>query len=1165
MEQNSKHQQPDPQVVSRIFEQGPLIILCVSNATGWPLSSLAANWKRVLSPEGDSEEPRQLVDLIHPEDRARVNSRIAGFFEQSNGWNVVAEFRIGLEGSYERWVELQGTVSGNTLQGYLNPVGERQRISAELAASEELWHFALEGSRNGIWDWDAVSNRVYFSPRWKEMLGFAADEIESALEEWDSRIHPADRDAVYRDLNAHLEGKTPYYENLHRLKCKSGQYKWILDQGKVVSRDRQGQPLRVIGTHVDMTEYKRVEAELHRQQQMFSILSNGSLDGFFLLDENGRFIEVNRAYREMTGYSRDELLQLHITDMEAAETQEETAAHIEKIIQTGYDRFETSHRTKSGAVLSLEVSATFSRAPVEDPQLHGVFVVFVRDIGEKLLQERALEESEFRFRRIFDSAPVGIELYDSNGKLVEINRTALEIFGVDDPAVVSGFDLFADPNLTPELLEQVRQGKNVQYQVEFDFDKVLELELYPTLRSGKINLDVIMVSSPVLPLQPPGYLVVIRDVTREQRLSRDLSDANRQMSNLIIELEEKTARLQESERRYRGLIESQQDLIVRVDSEGRFTFVNEAYCRVFGKSQRDLIGYKFQPLIHPDDVESTMDAMKKLEHPPHRCYIEQRALTSNGWRWFAWEDDAILDDEGSVLEVQGVGRDITGLKETQQQLQKAKEEAESANRAKSEFLANMSHEIRTPMNAVLGFSEILQEKFPADAELQQLLQGIQSGGKALLSLINDILDLSRIEAERLEVEYSVVDLRAMLEELRKVFSLSAGQKGIDLGLSIDLPEGYGIETDELRLRQVLFNLTGNAVKFTEEGSVKIDVRLQMKERDSVLRIAVKDTGIGVPPEQQQRIFEPFRQQDGQSTRRYGGTGLGLAISRRLIDLMGGRIELQSRAGEGSTFTLVFDSIQAVRLQSEPERKSEFSAERFAPARILLAEDIQSNRQVIHGFLEDTPLQLEEVENGEEAWQRLEQGGFDLLLLDMHMPVMDGFQVLQKMQQSGLRGSVPVIALTASAMHDQAKEIRLICDGYLRKPVSRERLLRKLAELLPLKEQVDGEEQPENGGQSLEEWLEEVDSLPAGFAEEFPERFEPVFSELYAVLSVSQVFTFADELEQFAVEQAVDPLRRFAAALREAANRFDLTQLYRLLDQFSLLLRRVHRSREKKTD
>ena len=358
------------------------------------------------------------------------------------------------------------------------------------------------------------------------------------------------------------------------------------------------------------------------------------------------------------------------------------------------------------------------------------------------------------------------------------------------------------------------------------------------------------------------------------------------------------ARLNQSEARYKGLVDAQGDAIFRRDASSRLTYGNDAFLKLFGLTPARAIGYPFAPKPHPESRAPLFGSF--LESGRNRARYDQHVMTAQGYRWIAWEDFAVRDPHGRLVEVQSVGRDITDRKMLETALTEARDSAEEASRAKSGFLATMSHEIRTPMNGVLGMGRLLLET-DLRPEQRTYAEAITQSGEALLTLIGDILDFSKIEAGMLHLDEDEVDLRTMLCNVSELLCPRGHAKGVEV-TAIVMPEvPQKVRADEGRLRQVITNLMGNAVKFTETGGVCVEVKGIMQDARPFLRFEVRDTGVGVPPAKRQEIFQEFVQADASHARKFGGTGLGLAISKRLVDTMGGEIGVDAAPDGGSSF------------------------------------------------------------------------------------------------------------------------------------------------------------------------------------------------------------------------------------------------------------------------
>jgi PAS domain S-box-containing protein len=660
-----------------------------------------------------------------------------------------------------------------------------------------------------------------------------------------------------------------------------------------------------------------------------------------------------------------------------------------------------------------------------------------RQAEEVLLKAGALQRAIFNsanFSSIATDAKGVIQIFNVGAERM-LGYTAAEVMNKITPADISDpQELVARAKaLSTELATTITPGfEALVFKASRGIEDIYELTY---IRKDGSRFPAVVSVTALRDAQDAiiGYLLIGTDNTARK----------------LVEAEQKKLdqRLRDQQFYTRSLIESNIDALMTTDPAGIITDVNKQMEALTGCTRDELIGAPFKSYF--TDPERAEAGIKLVLSEKKVTDYELTACARDGKQTVVSYNATTFYDRGRTLQgVFAAARDVTERKRVEAELQQAKAMAETASQAKSDFLASMSHEIRTPLNAIIGIADLLA-KTPLSPEQDKYVQIFRRAGDNLLNLINDILDLSKVEASQLELERTGFSLSDLLEKVKEMVAVRAQEKGLDLVCEIAPNVPNDLIGDPTRLRQVLLNLLGNAIKFTESGKVALRVALEADSSvASILRFTISDTGIGIAGEKLGAVFERFTQADSSTTRRYGGSGLGLTISKRLVELMGGSIRVESGVGTGSVFSFTVP----LEIWTEPTRRAAVPVgtdpEPALPAlHILLVEDSPDNRTITVAYLKETPYHVEIAENGAVAYAKFIAGQFDLVLMDRQMPVMDGLtatRAIREWERANQRPPTPIVALTASALKgDQEQCMAAGCTAYLTKPIKQEVLLQAI--------------------------------------------------------------------------------------------------------------------------
>ena len=991
-----------PAGVIRIWNRGAENILgyCAAETVGKPVSML-------LAPERQARMPR-LIDRVlrgiavpqyeticlHRDGR-RMHASVTGSPMRNAAGEVVAISIILRDSSGRREAE--------QARAFLASIVE--------SSDDAICGVKLDGT---ILSWNRGAESLF---------GYSSQEVIG--KNMVVLATPGRYDEVRRCLATIRKGRAiPPFEAVLRKKDGHG-----LDVSLAISpiRKARGEVEGAAITARDVGPRVRTERKLRESEERFGEVFKHAPVGMCVSGLDGTLTQVNAAFCRMVGYSEKELLRTPWTELTHPDDLGRSLQLLEQLSHrpAEFAEIEKRYIHRSGRIVWVRIR--ISRVQNAGGTT-AYFVGHVEDITERKRTEEALHESEDRFRLMADACPTMIWLTDAEGGVHFINRMYRDFTGATQEEVEGGkWQLLVHPEDAPAYIDAFQSA--VRERAPFRAEA----------RVRRTDGEWRLLGSNALP-----------------RLSEGGAFAGHiGLSADITERSQSEQALRNSEEKFRQLAENIREVFwMMPPSADEILYVSPAYEQIWGRTRESLYHdpMSWATAIHPDDVENAHAVFaRQVQGEPIES--DYRILTPAGQeKWIRDRAFPIRDQAGQLVRIVGIADEITEAKRYEKELIQAREGADAANRAKSRFLANMSHEIRTPMNGVIGMLQLLMGT-ELSAEQFGFAQVAQSSGKALLGLIDDILDLSKIEARRVTLENLNFNLRHTVEDMVQLLGVQASAKGVGLRWTISPQIPLILRGDVYRVRQVLTNLAGNAIKFTERGEVTVEAKLDSERQGAaIVRFAITDSGIGIRPDQAAQLFSPFTQADATTTRKYGGTGLGLAICKQLVEMMGGSIGVDSHEGQGSTFWFTLELGLPHASEQHDERRAEKVPQNGRPGkatagRILVAEDNATNREVALAQLKKLGYQAVAVPNGAEAVQAIEHGRYDLVLMDCEMPVMDGYEATRRIRAA--RPDFPIIALTADAMAGDRD--RCISEGmsdYLAKPVDLERLAEILTKWLP---------------------------------------------------------------------------------------------------------------------
>jgi PAS domain S-box-containing protein len=797
-----------------------------------------------------------------------------------------------------------------------------------IKVNEERLQLALDAASMGLWDWNLLTDDVYFSPIWMSMLGYGPNELEPNVSTWQDLLHENDREKSLSHVNTSIEDRDEGFEMEFRMLCKDGGYKWILAKGRAVQFDDEGNTIRLAGTHEDIDERKRNE---NIQSTLFHI-SNA--------------VNTTKNLQELYEKIQEYLnLVVDTTNCFLAIFHEETNTLTLPFLRDEKDSFTEFPAGKSLTGYVIKTGVT------------------------QLVDSKKEEE----LTRLGEIEPVGTPCVSWLGVPLKVNDIIIGVY------VIQSY------------------SKDVVYTKE--------------------------------------------DVSILEFVSDQIA--------LAIERKRDQDRIRENQAKQRRIFESSPDPIIVVDLNALIIDYNSALIDELSITSEQIVGQNVFHFLHKKywrkaivnfEATWTEGYIKNLEFLIHRA----NGSTFEG----TVATGAMYNNDGEPESMVIMIKNIEERKEIERNLVEAKEKAEEADRLKTAFLSNMSHEIRTPMNAIVGFSDLLSDPSVKDEDKTEFIAQINLGADNLMHLIDDIIDISKIEAGQIKVRKGECDIKELVQEQIIMFRQNLGRLDkahLNLTLTWDWPsDSLIINTDPFRLKQIISNLLSNAIKFTDEGKVELGIE---KKQDDVY-FYVKDTGIGILDEKQSIIFDRFRQGHDSNIKLYGGTGLGLAISRNIAYLLGGGIGVNSNFGEGSEFWFTIPAVETpAKKQKERQRPEQISKD-FRGKKILVAEDDFSNYLLISEALKSTNAEIIWAKDGQETLELFNKKADEihLVLMDIHMPIINGYDCTKAIKEE--KPDLPVIAQTAYAMSGEREmSFDAGCDDYISKPIQIDHLIKMIGQYM----------------------------------------------------------------------------------------------------------------------
>lgn len=1201
--------QDSEQLYRNTFEKAPVSI--VNNSPEGKFIKINHTFCEMLGYSEDELMKKTFLEITHPDDQqisVQITNRV---WKQKSIVNIQKRY-IHKDGNII-WgdVTLLPVFDDNNNPLYsiviIENITEKKNQELLLRVSEEKYKSLFENSPLGVYQTTPDGKILAANPALLEMMEFnSLSELQKRNLETTGY---SKQSSITRKQFKEMIERDGYVKGLEEIwETKNGKNIYVRENTRVIYGN-DGEVLFYEGTVEDITEQKIIEnqiyklnqeleervekrtKELKESEEKFKSMTSSANSAIIMIDNNANVSFWNNAAEKIFGWKAKEILGKNVHRMIAAEKYYDISEKGFLFFQkTGKGSAigkttELLGKRKNGEEFPVELSLS---AVNMKGKLYAIGIL--NDITERKKAETELQ----KLSKAVKQSPTTVVITNPGGTIEYVNPKFTELTGYTSEEAIGQNPRILNAGVLEhkhykKLWETITKGK------------VWKGEFCNKKKNGEIFWESASISPILNDKDEITYFIAVKEDITERKKNEEALKYRISLENLMSEISTKmiSLNIKEIDREINKSLE-QLCAFIKTDSGYIFRFSDDYHffsmthlwtstkIKTKIEEKQNLVAesmswwidqLKVGEIVNVSSVKDLGDEAKvekELLLPQGINSIidipmvyENRIIGFMGMASANSNRQWTLDELFLLKLASQVFTNALQKKISEEELLIAKQKAEIATKAKSDFLANMSHEIRTPMNAVLGFSELLSNMVE-DELARSYLDSIKSSGKSLLTLINDILDLSKIEAGKLELQNTFFDPYALLQEMKVIFSLKIKEKGLEFIFDIDSSVPSLVYADEIRLRQILINLLSNATKFTERGYIKLQASIDNLHTENAsqpycdLIIVVEDTGIGIPEESKNKIFESFAQQDGQSTKKYGGTGLGLSIALELVKLINGYIEVESKVGNlpagrqgGSTFKLI---LQKVRFSTDKSEKKEYQkidtkSIEFKDSTILIVDNIKDNRKYIAGVLMNSNLHVIQAENGKHALSKIKKNKPDLIITDLKMPKMDGYQLISQLQDTPEYKNIPVIAMSASVMSRSVKKVKEHkFRGFLMKPFRIDELLTELVKFLPHTDLRQKDDFDDLQQETLEIKIENIDD----FLNELN-----VLDTLYVPLKKRQAMedmeAFANNCISIAKKFNINVLKEYGNLLKKAINNFDVELLLNQINKYPELIIKIKKS------